>query len=171
MPPESPNPYQPPRTEDCLVKPEIVPELQRTIPPLAPWRLLVAAVLATVGWGAMWAHMNDHFFAGALITVICCQRIPKLLDPDGLRNRPEPLLIVLSIAATAVFIGLLFFGEQIPEPGKEALRHPIMFVFGWMISCTYLLNDWWQRRNNPVHQPKPQAELPSESPWKPLPRP
>jgi len=167
-----PNPYSPPKTEDCLPESKVAQESRPIIPPLAPWRLVVAILLIAIAWGALWAQVNDRFYIGMLVTVICCQQIPKLLDPHGLRNRGRfrPFHAILSIIGTATVIGLLWYGERIPAPGKEALMHPVLFGFGWMISCGFLFSDWWKRRNNPPFSPKPHAVLPSESPWKPLPR-
>ena len=169
---EATNPYATPKTDACLPEAKIVRENLPIIPPLALWRLAVALVLLTIGWVALWAQVNDHFLFGILIPVICWQRIPKLLNPHGLRRNGGSNLWHgnFPIICSAVFIGLIFFGERLPDPAKEALKHPVAFGFGGLVSYGFILSDWWMRRNNPPYQSKPHAELPSESPWKPLPR-
>ena len=169
---ESTNPYATPKTDACLPEPKVVRENLPIIPPLALWRLAVALVLLTICWGALWAQVNDRFGFGPILAVIFAQRIPKLLNPHGLRRNGDSKLMqgIVPITCSALFIGLLFFGERLPDPAKEALKHPVTFGFGALISYGFILSDWWNRRNNPPYQSKPHAELPSESPWKPLPR-
>jgi len=169
MNPESTNPYSAPKSSPDVPADSV----ERTpLPPLTPWRLAGAMALVTIGWIAIWANVIQQISYGGMIMAICLAQIPRMLDPQGLRRKSRLLPIQVFFVIPVLLIGVVWvwFGKELSAPAKEALKHPVTFGFGWAISCGFLLNHWWKRRNNPPYPPKPSEELPSKSPWKPLPR-
>jgi hypothetical protein len=151
------------------------------LPPYTPARLAIAFGLICVGWLLVWALSRDMIRSGFMIPVIplMMRWFANVTNPHSQRTGGnfKWYHMVLSIGGFVAFMiflwsdkGLLWTDKELPPWIKEVAKHPATHVLGWVISCGWLFNDWRKRRNNPPYQPKPHAELPSESPWKPLPR-
>lgn len=177
MPPESTNPYAPPNTEEPLAfEPPAESGIRSPLPPYTPVRLFLAFVLITVGWLIIWAESHGVFNIGSLLFVaipMFFNILAKVTNPHSQRTDQnfKWYHLIPMVAGLAIFMIFLWTDVKMPPPVKAALMHPATFVLGGLVCYGLLIRDWWKRRNNPPYQPKPHAELPSESPWKPLPRP
>ena len=176
MEPGSSNPYSTPRSSPDPPDPPAESGIRSPLPPYTPARLFLAFALITVGWLIFWAEANSIFSLGALLIAAvptAFNLYAKVTNPHSQRTDQnfKWYHMILMIAGLGIFVTFMWTDAEIPPPVKAILMQPATFVLGGLICYGFLIRDWWRRRNNPPYQPKPHAELPSESPWKPLPRP
>lgn len=170
----SPNPYATPQASPDQPDPPEDSGWRSPLPPITPVRLFLAFTLISVAWIAVWAQSREIIGSAWMIPVVpmVFSLMGKVTNPHSQRRDDNFKWYHMALVIPFFVVFMVFLWTDVPflPLMKAALIHPAACVLGWMISCVILINDWKKRRNNPPYLSKPHAELPSESPWKALPR-
>lgn len=148
------NPYQAPK-EGPL--PSVSPK--PLLPPIAPVRLIIALVLVTVAWTGIWAKVREGIALGFLIAMCSFAAASWVANPATRKWNtpvmPRHLFWIVIVSAGVLSLVISLNKWEPPLWFTEAIIHPVMLVFGWLLNCGVMVIAWWKRRNNPPYQPDP----------------